>query len=507
MVENGPERRKKDRLQNVLFHRSAGIKYTTNQGDRLRGRLCDLYALKLIISSTETRTFKKMTDTLVNQGDILYDYGKLFIKSRSTKSIECQSVLENIREIKKLWTLPSTPSNRWEDHTIIQSDIHSDYFHPNLFVLRSTSNLERYDLKSGRLLSTFKLYKDVKFTEITTDDDRNWLVLKSSKHVQKNPSQANKSDILMRYIIFDLLPLQYKYHITIKRSVFGASCRDVLIANGIIMVLRQKNVIECYSLMPFLEHAKEVETSKVDGFYPNVDVDELGPCLLSATSHQHYLAINEGQWGYIKKDRDNQCQLIDLKTGHCINQFKSTRYHIEPDQVFFLEDNSGRLVQFGNSCIKLFARKDNRLQEIFCYHSRKEPPHPNSSTKDEFSRSGRNSTEFALETETISVKYDYEDELDILGLLIVVDQLSDQEERNQTLISCIQEARLYDGKTFELLRVIPINFTAVRPCTDINGFVQLCLDRDIMIIKIKGSMQTLVIPFQISDSPMMLQTS
>ena len=120
----------------------------------------------------------------------------------------------------------------------------------------------------------------------------------------------------------------------------------------------------------------------------------------------------------------------------------------------------------------------------------------------EFSRSGRKirrSIEIPP-TEFTSVKFDYEDELDILGLLIVTDQLTDQEERAQTMLTIIKEVRLYDGLNFDLLRVIPINFTAVRPCTDVSGSVQLCLDRDVVIIKIKGSTQTIMVPYQMCET-------
>ena len=123
----------------------------------------------------------------------------------------------------------------------------------------------------------------------------------------------------------------------------------------------------------------------------------------------------------------------------------------------------------------------------------------------QYSRSGREIRR-SIEvppTEFTYVKFDYEDELDILGLLIVSDQLSDQEESivmKQTILTTIQEVRLYDGLRFNLLRVVPINFTAVRPCGDVSGLVQLCLDRDVMMIKIKGNSQTLMIPYQIGET-------
>ena len=46
------------------------------------------------------------------EGDILYDNGKLLIRNRGEKSMDCFSVIENVQNIRKLWSVDSRPSNR-----------------------------------------------------------------------------------------------------------------------------------------------------------------------------------------------------------------------------------------------------------------------------------------------------------------------------------------------------------------------------------------------------------
>ena len=211
---------------------------------------------------------------------------------------------------------------RWEDHTILQTDLHPDYNHPSLFVLRSPSKLERYDLKTGTVLASLKLYKDVKFTEMAIDEDKNWLTIKGIRSAS-NPSQARK-EMIMRFIILDLLPLQYKYHIVLKKSCLGANVRDVIISSGLIMVLRQTNEIQFFNLLPFLAQATEVETSKVDGFYPNVEIQDLGPCIFTINSYQHFLIICENQLNFLKKHTSQEFHLCSLQDSKVIGKFYSS---------------------------------------------------------------------------------------------------------------------------------------------------------------------------------------
>ena len=211
---------------------------------------------------------------------------------------------------------------RWEDHTILQTNLHPDYNHPNLLVLRSPSKLERYDLKTGELLASLKLYKDVKFTEMAIDEDKNWLTIKSIRSTS-NPSQAKK-EMIMRFIILDLLPLEYKYHIVLKKSCLGVNIRDVIVSSGLIMVLRQTNEIQFFNLLPFLARASEVETSKVDGFYPNIEIQDLGPCIFTINSYQHYLILCESQLNFLKKLSSQEFHLCSLQDSKVIGKFYSS---------------------------------------------------------------------------------------------------------------------------------------------------------------------------------------
>ena len=106
------------------------------------------------------------------------------------------------------------------------------------------------------------------------------------------------------------------------------------------------------------------------------------------------------------------------------------RNKIEPDQVAFIEDNSARLVQFGEAFLKIFSQPsiDKEIYEIFSYEPKMEEAIGKSSkrsssplpvmTTNRFGR--RISRPISIEeyddqneAETYVVKFDYEELLSI----------------------------------------------------------------------------------------------
>jgi len=439
-------------------------------------------------------------------GYLRYDYGKLFIRNSETKTIDCYSVQGGVKYIRKLWSIPAKP--RWTDETIVLDAKHQQFFQPNLIVLRENSRLERFSLQTGVLLETIHLYKDVKFTEIAEDLERNWLVLKSTNQSIRLPGSRATGKVLLRFLIFERAPLKVLHHIEIRRS---CKAKDVSISNGLLMVLGEKGMIRLYSIDDVIRNIDNVVVNKVDGHLVNIQVSEFGDCLFELSSHHHYLEINQNYKIYIKAESEVEFSVGRLVDNYILGQEScSANLNHEPDAISFMPDDTGRIMKYGSSGLKIYqppssysfsnsirsesSQPDgkvlnqlldtNKLGLVFDLWKVKDDGMGKENSSSGFSRSGRrvNRTQSYQELSTESVSVNLEDELDILGVLI-----TSQIEED---IVHAKEIKLLDSRTLTELRTIPLDLYDSRPGVCMSSEFSLVLDLDTLIVTVKSGSKT-----------------
>ena len=86
------------------------------------------------------------------------------------------------------------------------------------------------------------------------------------------------------------------------------------------------------------------------------------------------------------------------------------------------------------------------------------------------------------------VIYDYENELNIFGLMFYSETMDDNEDVT-SLLTLLKHIDLYDHN-FKLLRTIPLDIVHQRSAMDMRCNISLTLDRDLILITIKTSLKS-----------------
>jgi len=472
----------------LLEHRRLGVHRSRSQ--KLVKQAIDLNILKGLIHS---RRFKEGEKSLSGKGDVRYDHGKLFIKNYANKTVDCYAVSDGTRRMRKLWSLPSHP--RWEDETIIADYTTAGYHRPSLVVAKADSTLHRYSLATGQPLSFIRLYGSTKFTEMSRDEGRGWLILKSVKSSRGNPGSLQpRRDVLQRILIMNAAPIHHLYHLEIRKSVFGSDVHDVSVNSGLLLVLGQSKSIKLYSINVVLDAAVTGIYSKVDGFHPNVELNDLGPCLFSISSHHHFLQINENPWRYIKASSDVSYSVWDLQSDDLISELPTMSWYY-PDNITFLQDTGGKLAAYGTD---LRIYDGSTLQPLLQVGGQSvKKPQPS-----EFTRSGRKvrKIEYSDPVGSSHVALGHEDELDIIGVVLSSEVAVDSDEgRTESVSTLIQEVLVYDIHSLHLLARHPLQLHVNRSGEDVTSGISVILDLDILIIQVKSSRGTAVHIFQLEE--------
>ena len=84
--------------------------------------------------------------------------------------------------------------------------------------------------------------------------------------------------------------------------------------------------------------------------------------------------------------------------------------------------------------------------------------------------------------------YDYENELNIFGLMFYSESMDDNEDVT-SLLTLIKQIELYDNN-FKLLRTVPLDIVHQRSAMDMRCNISLTLDRDLILITVKTSLKS-----------------
>ena len=84
--------------------------------------------------------------------------------------------------------------------------------------------------------------------------------------------------------------------------------------------------------------------------------------------------------------------------------------------------------------------------------------------------------------------YDYENELNIFGVMFYSETMDDNEDVT-SLLTVLKRIDLYDHN-FKLLRTIPLDIVHQRSAMDMRCNISLILDRDLILITIKTSLKS-----------------
>lgn len=459
----------------------------------------DFNILRLLVTKSENRSF---TDGgyMFYQGDMRYGDGKVIVKDLFNKNMVCLDISNSpdSKNFRKLWSLSSKP--RWEDHHIVSSSLPAHLrppqphcaHKPHLLVLRADNRLQRYSLDRGSLTQEINVlgsdqHHGYRFTEMLHEQQRHWLVLSSIK--VKKPNSGLKS-----FVIFEYTTLEFLYHFEVCKSIFGNSMQDANVFGGLLLILHNNSKIEMFSIDEIIKAENVIE---VRGCDINVFLRSRPPCLFQVQSHHHHLEFNMNPWLYIRAWSDQEFS-VHRMDSHCLlpeGMFGTVADGEKEDHLEFCPDHPTKLLRYGSTGFHVYHISDRgkKLELQFqrghptSNESRNETSQQNSSRPNR--RVKRTASYYERSGDSLNhVIYDYENELNIFGLIFYSETMDDNEDVT-SLLTLVKYIDLYDHN-FKLLRTIPLDIVHQRSAMDMRCNISLTLDRDLILITIKTSLKS-----------------
>ena len=478
--------------------------------------------LSLLVTKSPCRRFVEFQPSPFHcYGKMRYGDGKIILPNRVTRTMDCYDLRHNRHKMVKLWSLPISP--RWEDcqvetgplHPALSPPLPGDTHRPGLLVLTADNKLRRFDLETGQLQVDILLSRIYRFTEMSTDAVRNWLILESLKsHKRTNQrlqlADSNATtDVLMSFIIFEPRTLQFKYHFEIRRTIFGKSVQAANIVGGLLLVMMHNKDIEVFSIDEVLSEANKVPSGEVSDNNINYIIQSRPACLYRVNSHHHHLEFNMNPWLYIKALSDQEFS-VHLMASQLVlegGKFGSFTNREKEEHLEFCPEQSTKLIHYGSHGLTLYEVKETdnsgnyRLDELFSYDPQQDDkmvddvtaqPRPDLST-----RSGRTVRRPSNYYEDItqklySVDFDYENELEVFAVLVSSETV---DEEANAMITHVSHADIYD-KYFKFLRRIPLDIVHARSGMDLASETSLIMDQDLLLVQVKTSVKTFIYIFQ-----------
>jgi len=431
------------------------------------------------------------------------------------KSYDAFLLATNTESLQKVWSHPCRARvEAWQVDTGHRPFPHN----PWLFLLRADNRLEHIDLVTGKLFKSFFLSRQFRYTGLSIDAERGWLVLSSVKNGGGRAPHlgCKSSDVLKSLLILSTPHLETVAHFKICKSVFGSDVSEVEVISGLLLVMRSNKMMEAYDFDEALSLSSSIPplspSSLETGRAATHSLTKLPPILWQVKSEHHHLEFQENPWLYIRS-RSAGKGTGDVLCLHQIGNHEPVEFGefgidpVERDQVSFHPDDSARVIHSGSSGFKVYSLEgdeDDNLfleQRLSCRAPKQQEVRQLEQREDDQSlRRGRRartqvSTYRQEQEELRDVSFCYEDELNILATVHSKETVDEE----GWLLTTISEARFYDNTTLRLLKIVPLDIVSVRSTQDVQGSVSINLDLDVLTISVKSRARTRVWVLRLDD--------
>ena len=496
-----PRRNKSDRqnILQMLAGRELGLERSSS--------VENFSKLRVLVSQSANRRFQELRPSPhQSYGKIRYGEGKIILNNREMARMECHDLRHNRHQMIRLWSVPAKP--RWEDYQVesgplpphLSPPLPGDAHLPCLVVLTADNRLRRYSLETGHLQTDILLSRTYKFTEMSSDRERHWLILSSTR-------PRTQTDVLLSFIIVEQRTLEFLFHFNIRKSIFGKSIQTANIVGGLLLIMFTNKTIEVFSIEEVLGEENRVPADQVsDSRDINYVIRERPACLYQVKSHHHHLEFNMQPWLYIKALSDQEFSVHHLLSHDMLDQgkFGSFSTREKEEHLEFCPEQPTRIIHYGSLGFKVHQMRGNRLEKILDYDPQKDEDIkenddllPLQQRPEPSTRSGRTvrrpENYYEEITEKLySVIYDFENELELFAVLVSSESV---DEAANALITHVSHLDLYD-KHFKLIRRIQLNIVHARSGLDLASEVSVMMDQDLLLVQVKTSVKSFLYIFQ-----------
>ncbi|XP_046639148.1 uncharacterized protein LOC124320346 [Daphnia pulicaria] len=318
-----------------------------------------------------------------------------------------------------------------------------------------------------------------RFSELAVDDETHTLAVSSVK----NP----KANTLVVFALYEYYPrLKFQQTLQIQKSTFGASITGAEINQGLLLTLHKNNKVKVYSL-PTVCQQQEFSAP---------------PVLFEIHTFNHVMLIGTTPYYLIKATHMNSFFIQNLEDGIALCSIEGKPDSFEP-YIGFHPDASPRLIFTDNGTLRLFniISKDGTPSlvpgSLHALDDIDESVSIDNVSTTTTTRTGRTVkkpvrssvySHTSDDDETTQLTWDYEDDLNLLGVLYA----RQVNERNPYLKLTLD---LVDSKSGKRLRRIEFD-RKIRISKFDNPEIYLRLDADQCLISISRGSSTSILAFR-----------
>ena len=228
------------------------------------------------------------------------------------------------------------------------------------------------------------------------------------------------------------------------------------------------------------------------------------PCLYSVATSHHHLELNMAPWLYIRATSQHNFSLHQLPDQSRVagGDFPLQGGGAEEveHQLEFCPDHPSRLMHYGHFGLRVYHMENQGPGTATTFHLefQCQPPSaeektttiPQSSTVKRRGRQVKKPPNYfeKMSDSVDHVLYDYENELNIFGVLFYKETLD--EDTNSQIVH-VSHIDLYDSK-FKHLRKIPLDILHQRSNMDLSNKISLVMDQDLILITLKNAAKSLL---------------
>nr|CAH0110494.1 unnamed protein product [Daphnia galeata] len=315
-----------------------------------------------------------------------------------------------------------------------------------------------------------------RFSELAIDDETHTLAISSVK----NP----KGNTLLVFALYEYYPhLKFQQLLHIQKSIFGASITGAEINQGLLLTLHKANKVKVYSLPIVCRQ----QTSSAP------------PVLFEIETFNHVMLIGTSPYHLVKATHMNSFLIQNLENGKALCSIEGKPDSFEP-YLGFHPDASPRLIFTDQGTFRLYniINKDGKPSLVpGDLHTLDDTEVSDSNDHTTTTRTGRTVKKPARSSiysntsdddETTQLTWDYEDDLNLLGVLYA----RQVNERNSYIKLTLD---LLDSTTGKKLKRIELD-RKIRISKFDNPEFYLRLDADQCLISISRGSATSILAFR-----------
>ncbi|KAF8787461.1 DDB1- and CUL4-associated factor 17 like protein [Argiope bruennichi] len=261
------------------------------------------------------------------------------------------------------------------------------------------------------------------------------VILTTKLNPEKEPS--SNIDVVVNLAVFTSFPLEFRALLEIRRSVFGKACRHVNVSDQLLILGMNLDWVHIYSFEDVLANSiftpykiGDHYMKGIVGSYPfglplNCIPQAVPPLLFDVQSSQQIFHFGGYPYHCVYSSPHKHARYVLKQVEENVNHknyfIDSNNTDDETDMILFHPDNSNRIVLREDGIVRCFQLvyfpNESKVQEIFSMGFSSSVMQSKTTTVSSYGRRITKPVNAYVLNEKSVLALDYDDELDLIGIL------------------------------------------------------------------------------------------